>query len=155
MRHFCFSFWRIFDKVWIFFVTMLFKSESWRSVVENNHSKAESAGLMFPVYVQSNGFVNANLYFFCITLLSLTVVCVVAIRFWEFNMSASWLKWVGIRCIHLKKWFCHSLSHMWIGTTSDKTISLNWYTFSNPLQLWCRHVKLSKPNGYYAHHGEG
>jgi len=63
MRHFCFPYWRIFDKVWIFFVTVLFKSESRRSVVENNHSKAESAGLVFLVYVRSRGFVNVNLHF--------------------------------------------------------------------------------------------
>jgi len=61
MRHFCFPFWRTFDKVRIFFVTMLFKSGSGRPIVENNHSKAESAGLVFPV--QSSGFVNANLHF--------------------------------------------------------------------------------------------
>ena len=47
----------------IFFVTVLFKSGSGRSVVENNHSKVESAGLVLPVYVQNNGFVNANLHF--------------------------------------------------------------------------------------------
>ena len=63
MKHFCFLFWRIFDKVWIFFVTLLFKSRSGRTIVENNHSEAESAGLLFPVYVWSSGFVNANLHF--------------------------------------------------------------------------------------------
>jgi len=62
-RHFCFPFWRIFDKVWIFFVTILFKSGSGRSIVENNHSKAESTGFVFPIYVRSSGFVNANLHF--------------------------------------------------------------------------------------------
>jgi len=42
---------------------MLFKSGSGRSVIENNHSKAKSAGLVFPVYVQSSGFLNVNLHF--------------------------------------------------------------------------------------------
>jgi len=50
--------------VWIFFfVIVLFKSGSGRSVVENNHSKEESTGSMFPVYVRSSEFVNANLHF--------------------------------------------------------------------------------------------
>jgi len=63
MRHFCFLFREYLIKCDFFFVTVLFKSESGRSVVENNHSKAESAGLVFPIYVWSNGFVNANLHF--------------------------------------------------------------------------------------------
>jgi len=32
------------------------------SIVKHNHSKAKSTGLVFPIYVQSSGFKNANLH---------------------------------------------------------------------------------------------
>ena len=47
MRPFCFAFWRIFDKVWIFFVIVLLNSGRGRSIVEKNHSESESKGLVF------------------------------------------------------------------------------------------------------------